>query len=297
MKSAFEPSVYRSFGEETFGSEEPVFRSIDTSSGFGSLNPIPEFYDKYTSTVSSKDPNTVFSSLAAFLEDHTDCDYLPRPENAQIQGLLTDQGRVCLFTLSLYDCSGVYNDTGKSGVLVECSRKSGCSIAFNGFYRKVSGLFETRRRGLLRGPPAFAMNESEEELNISGADTSFLQSLVSMAGSKYYEARKDGLATLSYVSEDILNKDYLTGSSTIASVVSIIQESLQCDDITVKRAAAVFLNNLSIQDPMRRAIQEELDATITACLDSIDNDEEDEDDFNFLFNGQIRKHLEQACQS
>lgn len=288
---AFENDNCRSVSSDPAPSNLDMVKAhrVDTASGPIQPPQIPEYYDYCTSTVTPKDPTDVMASIADFLEEQKGCKFVPKPQTAQIHGLLEHQGRVCNFTVSLYDCSGPNNDTGKSGVLVECSRKAGCSIAFQGLYRDISGLFETRRRGFLRAPPVFAL-EDEAEQEEEAVDTEFLDSVLDMATSSFYEAKKEGLCTLSFAASDSSNHEYLSSQS---NTVTAIERALSSEDLELQRSGSLLLRQMS--NVLGDAIQGDLSKCITECLDCAQTDLTSGDDFEYLFRNQIIDNLSPCC--
>jgi len=267
------------------------------------LDPIPEYYERYTSTMCDMDvvgdAKQIFRSLSTLLDDTEGVDVVPQPDKNQIHALHISRGRACTFTVSIFRCAGDFNDTGKEDnwALVECSRKSGCVVEFNQFFQKVASLWKTeeeqqqctrRRRGFSR-PPSLELKVKEDP-NV--VDVPYLKSLLAMAESDYYQAQQDGLATLSHISSQKKHQIHLASEGVVGQVVTILKKALKTSDIELTRSGAALLNNLSQEASVSDAITGSLASSIRDCLASLDDLDADDDHFTFMYHQLIRNSLE-----
>jgi hypothetical protein len=283
-----EGSTFRSAGPELSADPfdaipaNPMFGALKDDSLLGPLNPVPEYYERFSSAVSAKSPSEVFEDVQCMLDDMKNCDYVPANGKPQIRGLLSEQGKPCLFEISLYDCSGPYNQTGQSGVLVECSRQQGCCMVFNAFFQELAARIEgCERRCGFRAPPCL----SEEGADADSVDTSFVQSMVSLALCSHAEARRDGLCALSHMSHDSMTQAYLASTNELTTI--LLGALGSCDELT-KRAGAILLDNLATQQSVKDAMESSLRTVISSCLEDI---EDDDTTFVHLIRTQTRRHL------
>lgn len=271
------------------GAKPPAFRS-QSSSALGTIKPVPEFYEQYTSTVSDTQPSNVYDKLVDFLEGKDKCDFFSQPSSAQIQGNFSDKAELVEFTLRMYQASGPHNKSSKSGVLVECSRQSGCVMSFNSLFREIASLFEDAPvQGLRRRPPMF-----QPEFGFSsGPDIEFLQSVIAMAQCPYAASQREGLCTLSYMSEEVENQEYLAAAQDL---LPILKASLESYDEKTRRAGAILLNNLSRHEKVQRVIQEHLKPIMVQCIETYQHSQ-DEDCFQSLIRNQTKQHLTSSFQN
>lgn len=265
------------------------------------LKPIPEYYERYTSTMCDMDvvgdADQLFRSLSNLMDTTEGVDFVPQKEKYQIDALHIQRGRACMFTINIFQCAGRFNDTGKdeNWALVECSRKCGCVVEFNQFFSKVAALWKTEeeqqrrpRRGFMR-PPSLEFKVKEDP-NV--VDVSYLKSLLAMADSDYYQAQQDGLSTLSHISAQKKNQVHLASNDVAGQVVGIIKKALKTPDNELKRCGATLLHNLSQEASISDAIAGSLAPAIEECLAIVNKLDSDPDNFTFMYHNLIRDSLD-----
>mmetsp|Transcript_9697 Transcript_9697/g.10973 ORF Transcript_9697/g.10973 Transcript_9697/m.10973 type:complete len:452 (-) Transcript_9697:231-1586(-) len=198
------------------------------------LQDAPIYVEQFTSFLSRVSAGEILHrAQSLFLELRVDTECSQRKHS--IKGLVYVQGAAVLFKLKVFKhCSGIR--------LVEFQRRSGCVVAFNGFYQDVVARLhdlvacelavwqegeEIPIRREVEGPDCIqGVPMSLDGLGAVELDQSCIQSLVGMAGSTHMDVQCEGLRALAGVSSSDFNQQALTAEETANTIIQCLRDGL-----------------------------------------------------------------------
>lgn len=206
------------------------------------VEPLPDYYEKYTSFTSAGCIGETVDAVTSVLEQDRTVQMELFRETYKIQGVVCRRNCAVHFHVNVFT-------TPDHCYLVEFQRRSGDAWVFSEFFSDVVHNPQVEKLLSSPAPPkkdAFAPLPLDlDDFEPQAIDSESLENLFSMASCDCVDVEREALKCLASVSGDKINHSSLVTPSALQSCVDILRKHLASNDWELQRCAATMLANLS----------------------------------------------------
>jgi hypothetical protein len=264
-------------------SEKKIYRSVATydSPELAPLEPVPEYYNKFSSFYTQISHDEIFAKIVQFLEQNrqeqqSNCFRVAHDDN-MFYAVFGD----ALVQIQLYTCEGSRFVDNNLGTMVELTRHNDSSFEFIEFQSELRFVLTGERKPGLKRAPSLGSDDAVA----SKVDSI----LVDLALDDNFKTKRQAISTLAKLSR---MEDYATQLLDLPCLPKLICGGLESADDLTQRSTTDLIANLLKLNSGSTLVSESLQSSILEWFDG--QNSEDSNVFGQLVREQSAVSLKQA---